>query len=171
MENLHKHDNPPAHEADRLAVEIEKDASLIKKFGYKGSFVVLFTALFMLIVVILYGVLSFANKGPVALQSQNADAAFSWTNRGAPTTISGYKTTPATPVPQTNPSICPVATVRLSNTRLAVGQTATVSAPAGWDQIGARSPQDKCSGWFAGQESQALFYNHLSLLEPHDSSN
>jgi hypothetical protein len=129
---ISKKNEAPAHEADRLALEIEKDASLIKKFGYRGSFAVLFFSVFLLIGLALYGLLVVTTGGNVALKSEQADAAFSWTNRGAPATISGYKTAPATPTTQTDPSICPVGLTVVSKTNLAVGESATVHAPSGW---------------------------------------
>ena len=77
MTEKHKHHPAiPAHEADKLAVEIERDAAIIKRFGYKGSFVVLCVAAFLLIFLALYGFISIAkHRGVSNIESQQADAA------------------------------------------------------------------------------------------------
>ncbi len=142
-----KNVTPPAHEADRLAVEIEKDAALVKRFGYRGSFVILFVAVFLLIGISLYAALSAFTSRSLALQSQNADAAWlntfgSGSGGSAPKTISGYKApapTATDPTPAveaaTKPGICPRGLVTVSPGTLTVGgPSATVSAPAGWKE-------------------------------------
>lgn len=133
----------PPHEADKLALELEKDMGLVKRFGVKGSFVIMMTSVFLLVVAVLYVFVYLKNNQgkkftdvASVIQQQNADAAFGWENRGSSGTISGYKTAPATPTGQTNPSTCPVATVVLSKANLAVGESTSVSAPAGWNQGG-----------------------------------
>lgn len=75
-ENHHQPAYTP-HEADKLAAEIEREAAAVRRFGYKGSFIVLFIAAFLFIGLAVYGIIALSSKkGAVAIQSQQADAGF-----------------------------------------------------------------------------------------------
>lgn len=94
MEHKPKHPDYKPHEADRLAVEIEKDARLIKKFGYRGSFILLFVAVFIVIGLAVYGLLAASSQNKVALNSQQAGASML---RPRPTITPFQLTVTATP--------------------------------------------------------------------------
>ncbi len=102
MKEKHHQSEYKPHEADRLAVELEKEATAIRRFGYKGSFAVLFVAAFLFIGLALYGILSLS-KGKTDVKSQQADASML-------TTLNGKLARPVASTKQLAVSITPSQT-------------------------------------------------------------
>lgn len=135
------------HEADKLALQLEKGGKVFKNFISKGSFVVLFVCMVLFIVVAVYGVMALANSRSVgvALDPSSASAGLFGTgfnsltssrntfNSGAYSGSSTYSSgSGSTATSIQTPTVCPRGSTYVTPDTLEIGQTANVYGPNGW---------------------------------------